>query len=393
MQINFDYCLNNSIILIFGISFIILSIYHFLLYSQIIRKNKKKKEVIETSNVVPPISVIIPSKDASKKLNSNLPFILNQDYPDFEVIVVNDNSEEETNDTLMLLEKQYDNLHHTFIPNTTRYVSTKKLALSLGIKASKNEWLVFTEVDCRPASDQWLKSLSSNFSPSTDIILGYSNYEKAKGYFSKYITYDQLIFSMRYLGSALLGFPYTGQGQNLCYRKSLFAKAKGFSSNLKLQRGEDDLFINCTATRANTRIEISAESVIRKEVPEFHQTWKEDKISYFVTSQLYHGIARFVMGFESLIKYIFFISYIFILALSSYNNNWFIIGGSTLVTILYWINTFIIINKTTSILNDRHFYFTLPFFSLIRPLKNLRFKLHKAFMKKDDFMRKIIQNA
>ena len=375
---------------ILGASFIILLLYQFIMYRRIYANNKKVKT---TTNSYPPLSVIITVKEVPQRLSRNLPYILNQDYSNFEVIIVNENSDEETNEVIMNLEQTYKNLHHTFIPDSTRYVSTKKLAVSLGIRASHYDWLVFTEIDSYPSSDQWLKKMSENFSDNTDIVIGYSNYEKKKGIFARYITFDMLFFSMRYLGAALLKCPYTGFGHNLCYRKSLFANSKGFSSHLQLQRGEDDLFINSVANSTNTKVETSPESVVKIEVPDFHQTWKEEKLSYAVTSHFYKGISRYIMGFDSFIRYIFLLSVAVNLTISIIESNWIITGLVSFVFIFIEIITIVTINQTAKSMNERRFYLSVPLFLFIRPMKNLNFKIHKMFGSKKEFMRKIIQNA
>ena len=379
----------NIFLLILGISFVILLLYQLILYGRIYHNNKKK---IDTNNY-PSLSVIITVKEFPQKLNRNLPYILNQDYPNFEVIIVNENLNEETNKELINLEQTYKNLYHTFIPDSTRYISTKKLALTLGIRASHYDWLVFTEIDSHPISNQWLKKMSRNFTDGTDIVIGYSNYEKKKGEFTRYITFDTLLFSMRYLGSALLKCPYTGFGRNLCYRKNLFNESKGFSSYLQLQRGEDDLFINATASSTNTKVETSPESVIKIEVPENHQTWKEEKLSYAITSHFYKGSSKYFMGFESCIRYIFLFSFVVSITLSIHESNWIITSVISFLFILIGTITLVTINQTARTLNERYFYFSVPLYLFLLPIRNLNYKFHRTFGNKKEYMRKIIQNA
>ena len=136
-------------------------------------------------------------------LKDNLPAILEQDYPEFEVIVVNDESAGEDEDIPKILGSRYRHLYRTFLPKSARYVSRKKLGVAMGIKASKYDWIVVTEPYCKPESKDWLKSLSRNFVPGTDIVLGYCNYSYGKGIFAKRIITDMLMVSMRFLGKAI----------------------------------------------------------------------------------------------------------------------------------------------------------------------------------------------
>jgi len=287
-----------------GALFTTQAVYYLGLYNKLYTHSRETAYATDINTQNPPLSVIIVAKDAAHELQENLPFILEQDYPEFEVIVIYDRPADDCDNTLKLLEDKYPNLYHTFIPDSARYISHKKLGITMGIKASRHEWLVFTEPDCRPQSNQWLKQMARNFTPATEIVLGYSNYEKVPGWFNKKITFDTLLNSMRYLGMAVSGHPYMGTGRNMAYRKTLYYKQKGFASHLNLQRGEDDLFINETARAHNTRVEASPESLMRIAMPKYKRIWCEEKISYAATSRLFHGTARYLMGFETCSRFL-----------------------------------------------------------------------------------------
>ena len=247
-----------------GILFLIQLLYYFCLYNRIhARSRAVKRSDIHFSQELPPLSVIIYAREEVENLRRNLPAVLEQDYPQFEVIVINDGNTDESEDYLTLQGEKYPNLYHSFVPSSSRYISRKKLAITLGIKASKYDWLVFTDANCLPESNQWLRTMARNFTSRAQIVLGYSGYERGKGWLHKRVSFDNLFTSMRYLGYALAGKPYMGIGRNMAYRKELFYAQKGFSAHLNLQRGDDDLFINKTATAENTRIETDANAVVR----------------------------------------------------------------------------------------------------------------------------------
>lgn len=211
-----------------GILFIIQLIYYLGLYNRIHLRNKAvRKEETHFTRELPPLSVIICARNEADNLRKVLPAILEQDYPQFEVIVINDASTDETEDVLGYMEEKYPHLYHSFTPDSARYISHKKLALTLGIKASKHDWLVFTETNCLPASNQWLKLMARNFTSQTQIVLGYSGYDRTKGWLHKRVAFDTFFQSLRYLGFALAGKPYMGIGRNMAYRKELFFKQKG----------------------------------------------------------------------------------------------------------------------------------------------------------------------
>lgn len=368
-----------------GILFFIQSFYYLGLYRNLYLHSKKNKKGTDT----PPLSVILVAKDAASDLQKNLPAILEQDYPDFEVIVIYDQSSDDNcEDVLKLLKDKYSHLHHSFIPDSARYISHKKLGITMGIKASRHDWLVFTEPNCRPSSNQWLRNMASNFTPQTDIVLGYSNYEKTKGWFNRKVTFDTLLNSMRYLGQAIGGHPYMGCGRNLAYRKSLYYQQKGFSAHLNLQRGEDDLFVNQCATGKNTRVEASPESIVRITAPHYPKNWYEDKLSYPLTSRLYKGFSRYVMGFETCSRLLFLALALACIVYGILTQAWIVAGFGLLLWILRYLMQILVFRKTSLAMGERTFYSTLLLFDWMQPLWNLRFKLSQRARRKEEFMRK-----
>ena len=368
-----------------GILFFIQSCYHLGLYRNLYLHSQKDKKETDT----PPLSVILVAKDAASDLQKNLPAILEQDYPDFEVIVIYDqSSDDDCEDVLKLLKDKYPHLHYSFIPDSARYISHKKLGITMGIKASRHEWLVFTEPNCRPMSNQWLRKMARNFSEKTDIVLGYSNYEKTKGWFNRKATFDTMLHSMRYLGRAIGGHPYMGCGRNMAYRKSLYYQHKGFTTHLNLQRGEDDLFVNQTANGKNTQVEASPESIVRITEPHYKKNGHEDKLNYHLTSRLYKGFSRYLMGFETCSRLLFLLSVIACLVYGILMQSWVVLGTGILLWILRFIMQFIVFRKTSLALGERKFYTTLLLFDWMQPLWNFRLKLSQRFSRKDDFMRR-----
>lgn len=373
-----------------GVLMIVQLIYYLGLYNRIHTHNLAVgKDEVHFGRELPPLSVVICARNESENLRRNLPAILKQDYPDFEVIVINDGSTDESEDLLSELEEEYPNLYHSFTPDSARYISRKKLALTLGIKASKYDWLVFTEADCTPVSDKWLRRIARNFTPSTDIVLGYSGYERGKGWLHKRVSFDSLFTSLRYLGFALAGKPYMGIGRNLAYRKELFFKVKGFSTHLNMQRGEDDLFINQIANENNTRVETSPDSVIRMQPVERYKDWKEEKVSYMATARFYKGSQRWLLGLETATRLLFYVACLSGIVFGILSFHWLAAGLVLLLWIVRYSAQAYVINKTANEMGDnRSYYFTLPVFDIIRPLQSLKFRLYRLYRRKGDFMRR-----
>ena len=367
-----------------GVLFIIQVIYYLGLYNRIHSHNKAvRKEETHFTRELPPLSVILCARNEADNLRKVLPAILEQDYPQFEVIVINDASTDETEDVLGFMEEKYPHLYHSNTPDSARYISHKKLALTLGIKASKYDWLVFTETNCIPASKDWLKLMARNFTSQTQVVLGYSGYDRTKGWLHKRVAFDTLFQSLRYLGLALAGKPYMGIGRNLAYRKELFFKQKGFSSYLNLQRGEDDLFIS------NTRVETDLNATMRIQPVYRYKDWKEEKVSYMATARFYHGAQRYLLGFETLSRLLFYATCIAGIVLGILDFHWLVAGIALLLWLIRYTVQAIVINQTAKEMGgNRKYYFSLPVFDILQPLQSLKFKLCRLLRGKGDFMRR-----
>lgn len=373
-----------------GILLAVQIIYYLVLYSRIGRRNRKEqRNELHFTQELPPLSVIICAHDEVENLRRNLPAILAQDYPDFEVIVINDGEKNESEDYLLQLEEQYRNLYHSFVPDSSRYISRKKLAVTLGIRASRHDWLVLTEANCQPQSNQWLRLMARNFTPHTGVVLGYSGYERGKNWLHRCTAFDSLFTAMRYLGFALGGHPYMGIGRNLAYRKQLFYDQKGFSAHLNLRRGDDDLFVNQVAHGENTRVETDPEAIVRMQPIYRGKDWREEKIGYASTARQYKGLQRWLAGLETFSRLLFYAAWLSMTVMGILNFHWMVAGIGVLLFLLRFAVQAIVINTTAQSLNEKYRYrLTLPLFDLLQPLQSLWWKLCYLFRDKREFLRK-----
>lgn len=246
-----------------GVLFIIQILYYLVTYARPLRAAREAESRVRVTadKEVKPVSVIVYAHGEPEDLRNNLPAFLNQDYPDYEVIVVNDGSDAESEDVLKLFSNEHKHLYYTYVPAGAHYLSHKKLALTMGIKASKHDILLFTEADCRPLGPKWIATMAGTYNPETEIVLGFCTYRHTKGFFQKLVAYDNLMNGLQMLSSALSHRPYTGNGRNLSYRKQLFFARKGYSKSLYLHAGADDLFINEAATGTNTQVQYSPDAL------------------------------------------------------------------------------------------------------------------------------------
>ncbi|NCO55637.1 MAG: glycosyltransferase [Bacteroidetes bacterium] len=297
---------------LFAISFIVQLFYYLFFYLQL----AFVKEQNNIENI--PISVIICAHDEAENLEIFLPLVLKQNYPTFEVIVVNDCSEDNTEDVLKIFQKQYFNLNVTTIKKDEKFTHGKKLAQTIGIKAAKYETLLFTDADCYPENENWIKSVCSNYRTSTEIVLGYGAYEKTKGFLNKVIRFDTFFIALQYLSFALAGVPYMGVGRNLSYKKNLFFKNKGFANHARLLSGDDDLFVNETADSKNTKVAINAHSFTLSVPKKKFNFWLSQKKRHRTTFTRYKLKHKVLLALEPISRMLFYVCLITLLAFNFY---------------------------------------------------------------------------
>ncbi len=367
-------------------------VYYIIIYASLIRQNKKaKKNKIAYNNELPPLSVIITAGDARENLKRTLEAVLEQDYPKFEVIVVDNGKNDTSAELITILQHKYENLHHSFIPSSSRNVSRKKLATNIGIKASHYEHLVFTEAGCKPASNKWLRSIGENFVDGKDIVIGYSSYEKGKKIGNRIIDFYNIFHNMRFLGLAAIGCPYMAIGRNMAFRKELYFENKGYSSNLKLDLGWDDILINQIARGKNTRVECRKESTMRMLPPESMHYWREEQLGRLSTAKQFSGLKRYALGFETLSKIVFLASSIALTTISYQEKDYMIMGVAIAAILIRLIMVTSVINMTSKTLGDKQrFYLSMPLFDIVQPLRSLCVKIRYKFTDKREFERRRI---
>jgi len=305
-----------AVFILFGIMWIIQMIYYWALYSRLAFYREKSNTISDQ-----PVSVIICAKNEYQNLLRNLPLVLEQDYPDYEVIVVNDASDDDSIELLNSLARKYSHLRIFDLERNLNFFSGKKFPLALGIKSAKHEILLLTDADCRPSSPQWIRKMQNHYSSGAEVVLGYGAYKKTVGFLNQLIRYDAFLVAMQYFSFALSGKPYMGVGRNLSYKRELFYRAKGFTSHYKLQSGDDDLFINKVANRKNTRIEFTPESHTVSMAKTSFIQWVFQKRRHYTTASYYRPAFKFLLALGYLTKLLLYLSFI---ALMILQYNWLI---------------------------------------------------------------------
>lgn len=319
----------------------------------------------------PAVSVIVYACDNSKTLAAMLPSVLEQDYPaPMEVIVVNDGSSSDVTDVVKLLSLNHKNLYITFIPDKAQNLSRKKLAISLGVKAAKNPYVIMTCAECRVESNRWLRHMAAPFAKGKDVVLGYAGINRVKG---KMNLFDEVLTATVWLSAAIGGKPYRGMGYNLGYKRSLYFDTKGFAKSLTLHHGDDDIFINQIANGENTEVVLTPEAVINVEYYNPEKELREMRMSHCFTGRFLPKCARRMFGFSAVMMWLWLAATVVGIVFSLPNA---LPALLFVVTIpLVWIPLVLTWRKTGKALGVKLGAWTLPFMMLFRGFRNLKYKL------------------
>ncbi len=327
----------------------------------------------------PSVSVIVYSHADANNLHHLLPQILEQDYPaPMEVIVVNDESSDDTETTVGELELQYPNLYMTFVPEHSRNLSRRKLSITLGIKAARYDALLLTRGNCRVESPLWMRSMMSPMvRGKKEVVIGYAtpwgddapDTDRRR----RRRAFDDLWHSVRMLSSAILGRPILATGYNLAYTRSLFFKHKGFSQTLNLNYGDDDIFIAEIASRENVAVQLSGNARVKalEYAPaEFHDThrMRRDFTARYLPRRSFRS-----MGFTSVLWWLWplFGGVAVWLALPSL----VIAAAVALLGLTFCLVHGALWRKTARCLGLRPLFLTVPWLAWHRPLRTLRHRV------------------
>lgn len=315
----------------------------------------RKKSIEHKSQI--PVSIIICAKNEAKNLQTFLPSIINQDYKNFEIVLINDASSDTTSDVMQSFKKKHQNIKLINVENIEAFWGNKKYALTLGIKAAKYNHLLFTDADCKPLSKQWISEMIQYFSDEKTIVLGYGKYKKEKSLVNLLIRYETLLTAIQYFSYAKLGSPYMAVGRNLAYHKDEFFNVKGFINHMHLKSGDDDLFIQDAAVKCNTAICTSTDSFTESIAPKTIKEWFRQKRRHVSTANHYKFKHQFFLG-------LFFISKVFFYALATtlfFFCSWKLLLPFVLV---YFLITSTLIGLAAKKLKESQLIYFFPFLEI-----------------------------
>lgn len=286
------------------------------------------------------------------------------------MIVVDDGSEDNSREIVEAYMVRDPRLHLTFVPSGARVQSTKKLAITLAAKAAQYDYLLLTDADCVPESPHWIALMMAGFkNPQTQIVLGFGAYFSEPKHINRLVQHDTLFNGLHYLGAALCGHPYMGVGRNLAYRKSFFFESGGFTHLMTNRAGDDDLFVNHVATRANTEVVVLPESYTWSPAKKSLKEWLLQKRRHLSVSHAYRTETKFRLSIEPMTRGLFYMLFIAVLVYYQLSLYALVALG---IFLLRWILQTTVLNLSARRMGLKRLNpFSILWFDIALPLINL----------------------
>lgn len=324
----------------------------------------------------PPVSVVICARNELVNLQKLIPLLLEQDYPDFEVIIIDDRSEDPMYDYMLEQKSVHQKVHLVRINYTPEGMNPKKFALTMGIKSARHQNLLFTDADCFPASNQWIKSMARYMVGKEEIIIAYAPYQKEKGFLNLLIRYDTFYTAVQYISLAMAGLPYMGVGRNLAYKSSLFMKLKGFYKHVPLNGGDDDLFVNRASTEDNIAVCLNPESFTYSIPKRSWATWYRQKTRHLAVGRYYKSNHKLLLGLLAVSNLLFYFS---VIPLAFFPKAWPVVAGLFMVKL---INQAFVMGRVNEQLKEPISIWLFPLLDFVHSIVIFAFSFPARFSKR-----------
>ena len=337
-----------------------------------------------TAENQPPVSILITAHDNLAELERNLSMFLRQQYAaDYQVIVVCQSTDGETQDFLKRTAAENPHLYYTYIPESSRYMSRKKLQITLGVKAAKHEWIILTEPNCRPSNDKWLQTMARQCQDPNHLVLGYVALDEETKSERRFDSIRKAYYVLR---RAQQTYGYRSHMPNVAFRKSDFMKEQGYQGNLEYVRGEYDFLVNKYALCGDTATELDCDAWLIREAPS-NKSWHNAHLYLQASRKSLEraGSMRTLMFFDHLMPHLSLIATLAVAAYSILMKNWILTGCAGFSFLLLFILRMLIANKAIKHFDDGIAMFKLPFFEYGIIWRNLATKLRYWRADKNDF--------
>lgn len=345
-------------------------IYFWLLFVRLAFYKKTFEETEEK-----PVSVVIIANNQYRDVNENLAAFLEQAHRKYEVVLVVDNSEDGTMELAEEFTAKYPHLRIVELTQSLNWFSGRKFPLSLGIKSAYSDLILLTDITCRPANDHWITQMTSAMQPGREIVLGYSSW-RTTSKINKWLRFTAFYDALLYLSAALSGIAFKGIGRNLSYTRELFYRNKGFSAHYTIIAGDDELFVNKTATRKNVSAQLSAASRIDQVRPVTFRQWLQSERARLRIRHYFKPGHRLLIETYNVSLFLF---YAILTALVILKAPWISVAAIFALRLISQLILFGLIQKR---LHEKNLLLLTPFFEILLLLIDFFIRLRLLFSPK-----------
>lgn len=343
------------------VGFVYLCLYYGIIVLRVAKSNGRFPDVKgkHAGMNLPSVSVVIVAHNEADFLRECLPYLLEQDYPDFEVVVVDYTSNDDTSFVLQVCTENYSNLKAINFPEDVNMFRGKKYPLSIGIKSATKDVILLTEPDSVPKDFTWIREMMDGRLHGASLTLGCTMLKDGKGLLHALQTYDNIMYNASCLGWALAGMPYSGCGRNMAYDRKFFFDCGGFISHYSIVNGDDDLFVNQNADKQNTAVVLSDNSIVVAQPSPSNKLWRQDRIQRRSTRRYYNSKSKIVLSLYPLAQVLFLAAIVLMWALSLFP--WQILAAALALKFAWQIICYYFFDKKFKI---KYIHFFSPFFEL-----------------------------
>lgn len=377
---------------VFAAAWLVQMFLQLMLNLRVLRYSKtQKRQYVSVDEAKPGVSIVIRTHNQCAALKCNLPLLLDVDYPNFEVIVVDDMSTDGTLDLLTVMEQRSEYLFHTKITDKVRTMSHRKLALLLGVKAAHNEIIVTTTADCIPATRNWLNAMVRQFGEKTDIVIGPMVFESRVGLIRRFCQYDLFQRLITMFGFALSFRAFAGWGSNMAFRKAvLFAdNNKAFNSHLNIKTGEDDLMVSAMARKDNVAVACSTDALMISKERQLVKAWSKDRVNRAFSAKRYGLVPKFLKCLDYSTRYLCVVAGVALAVMAAMSLDWTVLSAALLLLVVRIIINVSLAYCTSKELGIHRYLLSPVIYDLVIPVVDLVFWIRASVHNKTFYVSRV----
>jgi len=245
-----------ALALVFAVLFIISILFLFLFTGRILFRKK-----IQHSTAAP-LSLIYTVRNEETRLKNNMAPVLSINGVDFEVIVVDDFSQDNSFQVLGMLRGRSDRLKVSTLQQETRF--STKMAQNLALKAASFEWILTVPISYENASIEWISGISNALDFNKTVVLSYCSAQNSGGFINRIYRIENYLSFTKSVGYILNNFPFVYSEENVAFQKKKYFEIGGHGLKISEQYANLELLINFFIRKKTTSILFESVTAIKK---------------------------------------------------------------------------------------------------------------------------------